>query len=286
MHHHSLIGRMAATVQSTVNLDRVPDRHTGRMAIGGQAPPGWYPDPSTYGMLRWWDGVAWTAHVAPPVPPIPSAAESHDDEDLMAGWAQAAVIIYATLAALNGLVLWATAKAWADYFHALRLQFEHLGSTQYVTPHPPVWGYLLTPLILAAEVVFLVWQYRSATTARRLGFPAMRSPGWGVGSYFVPVVNLWMPYGALRDCLPPGHPERPTVLYAWIALIVGGLLSGTLVVALPLARPVGIVLLVAMVVAEGALALFGTRTVRAIGEAHAVAVSASASASASAGVHS
>src|SRR5262245_10003853 len=30
---------------------------------------GWYPDPSNATQLRWWDGVAWTAHVAPATPP-------------------------------------------------------------------------------------------------------------------------------------------------------------------------------------------------------------------------
>ncbi len=28
-------------------------------------PAGWYPDQSAPGMLRYWDGVTWTSHVAP-----------------------------------------------------------------------------------------------------------------------------------------------------------------------------------------------------------------------------
>lgn len=36
-------------------------------------PPGWYTDPQNGAQLRWWDGVAWTAHLAPITPPQPAA---------------------------------------------------------------------------------------------------------------------------------------------------------------------------------------------------------------------
>lgn len=49
--------------------------------------PGWYPDPRIAGLLRWWDGVAWSSHTkstpATPGPPSPApvsnpAPEFHD----------------------------------------------------------------------------------------------------------------------------------------------------------------------------------------------------------------
>lgn len=38
------------------------------------SPPGWYPDPGSAGQYRWWDGNAWTAHVAPPVTGVPAGS--------------------------------------------------------------------------------------------------------------------------------------------------------------------------------------------------------------------
>ena len=34
-----------------------------------------------------------------------------------------------------------------------------------------------------------------------------------------------MPYAAVRDCLPPGHPHRRRVLHWWIAWLLAGFLS-------------------------------------------------------------
>lgn len=48
---------------------------TENMTISGpsQAPAGWYPDPGGSGLLRFYDGVAWTSHTAPAVPAAPAA---------------------------------------------------------------------------------------------------------------------------------------------------------------------------------------------------------------------
>ena len=75
------------------------------------------------------------------------------------------------------------------------------------------------PVVAAAGIVFLIWQYRAATTARALGYPARRSPALGAWSWIIPVVNLWFPYQALRDLLPPNHALRPVVLRTWLCYI-------------------------------------------------------------------
>ncbi|HEY5097954.1 MAG TPA: DUF4328 domain-containing protein, partial [Acidimicrobiales bacterium] len=114
----------------------------------------------------------------------------------------------------------------------------------------------------------LVWQYRAASTARLLSLPAAHSAGLGVGSWFIPVVNLWFPYQALRDCLPPRHPDASLVGWTWGCFLSAGLVTAVAEVLAFFGSPVGF-LMAAVALALGAgFAHFGVRTVRAIGRAH------------------
>jgi hypothetical protein len=78
---------------------------------------------------------------------------------------------------------------------------------------------LVSLAAIAAVICACIWQYRAASTARALGYQAKHSPGWGVGCWFVPIISLWMPYQAIRDCLTPGDPNRRLVKQFWICFI-------------------------------------------------------------------
>jgi hypothetical protein len=188
----------------------------------------------------------------------------------MAPWAKAATCVYPALAVAVGLVNLATASAWRAYFHSVRVLFDSFGTTGPAPrlAHIPAWVNLFIPFSLAAEVVFLIWQYRAATTARRLGYPASHSPGRGVGSYFIPLVQLWFPYQALRDCLPPDSEYRRRVLQVWLLLIVTGTINASLVVLLAEARPLGVALLVVSAALNAFLAASGYRMVQVITVTH------------------
>jgi hypothetical protein len=122
------------------------------------------------------------------------------------------------------------ASAFRAAGHHIRIAYDaaQAGRTA-PTYHDPTFANPLTVIIglatIAAVVVACIWQYRAATASRALGFPARRSPGWGVGAWFVPIVNFWIPYGSIRDCLPAGDPQRAHVLRWWLAWVSGTLLT-------------------------------------------------------------
>ncbi len=143
--------------------------------------------------------------------------------------ARVAVALPAVNYLVNLVTLRVDADQWRTTGHQLRVAFH---DAQRGVQAPPLHSATLTPVGLvvgmvtvAGVVLACIWQHRAASAARALGYPATRSPAWGVGCWFVPIVNLWMPYGAVRDCLPPGHPERARVLRWWVAWLCTTYLS-------------------------------------------------------------
>ena len=223
------------------------------------APPGWYPDPAGGPGQRWWDGYAWTEATVlpqhPPPPPWAGAGPPQGPATEVAPWAVASqrltdfnatglvneemwmvpvARVAVVMPAVYYLVTLVLQRVNADQLrsagHQLRLDWHAAQNGQ---PAPQFHGssgfspinLIVGLLALAAVVVACMWQHRAASAARALGVPSRRSPGWGVGAWFVPVVNLWVPYSAIRDCLPPDDPHRPRVLHWWIAWLVAGWVS-------------------------------------------------------------
>jgi hypothetical protein len=245
------------------------DQHTGYPG----APPGWYPDPAGGSGQRWWDGYSWNEAVVtptlPPVPPGPpgpwvaasARLASSTTVDLvrrelrMVNLAMLAVCIPALHYFTDFVVERVDNRQFhviGDHFVVMYHQIQNnQPQTTFNQSVPLSWLMGLVVLAtLGSVIVALVWQHRAASAARALGLPFTHSPGWGVGCWFVPVVNLFMPYQALRDCLPVGHGGRRLVLAWWLILM------GTWTMALMAeiatyfwATPVGVVF--------GALSLLG-----------------------------
>jgi hypothetical protein len=187
-------------------------------------------------------------------------------------------IAFPAVTAIGNIISWvANASQWRVFGHQFHVAMQAAQNNQ-TAPKltvPNSWGGLSTFLAFAgfaALIVECIWQYRAASAARALHWPAKRSPGWGVAFWFIPIVNFWMPYQAIRDCLAPTDPNRAAVLRYWlftigielgIVLTLFGLMTST---------PVGEAFaLVTGVCAVGVLAT-APRVVVAIAVAHRAAV--------------
>ena len=154
-----------------------------------------------------------------------NASELVEAELRMRNVARVAVALPAVCSIVN-LVIWrTTASRYLAVGHQFRVDWEdaqhHITAPPYHGPSALTPAGLVISLVSAVAVIFaLIWQHRAASAGRALGLPAGQSPAWGVGSWFVPVVWFWIPYMAVRDCLPPGDPRRARVLQWWIAWTV------------------------------------------------------------------
>ena len=275
------------------------------------APPGWYPDPAGGPGQRWWDGYAWTEATVlpqhPPPPPWAGAAAPQGQPTEMAPWAVATERLTADTAAqrvdderrmvplarfavavpgVYYLVTLLLQRVNADQLRSAGHQFRidwHDAQRGVAAPPYHAQGSAFTPvgllvgLVTIGAVIFAcIWQHKAATAGRALGIPSRYSPAWGVGCWFVPVVNLWMPYGALRACLPPGHPKRQHVLRWWIAALCAGILTTTAGICALVSTGVALVISVPAVVACLCFIAWAPGVVLAIASAHQEALAATA----------
>lgn len=68
---------------------------------------------------------------------------------------------------------------------------------------------ILILIFVALAVAFLVWLHRVMKNLPALGNPKTRieyTPGWAVGSFFIPFANLFMPYRAVSEAWNKSNP--------------------------------------------------------------------------------
>ena len=87
-------------------------------------------------------------------------------------------------------------------------------------------------ILFVCGVAFLMWTHRVASNVRgRIDF----SPGWAVGSYFVPILNVFQPYRCLADVWDASDPDPSADRFAprshglllgwWLAWLASGWVS-------------------------------------------------------------
>lgn len=100
--------------------------------------------------------------------------------------------------------------------------------TDYLLP----WGYVFVyagPFLFFIQVIlFCFWIHRANSNARALGAERMSfTPGWSVGWFFVPIMNIFRPYQVVREIWNSSGPgadsggndvSAPIVIKVWWGL--------------------------------------------------------------------
>jgi hypothetical protein len=116
------------------------------------------------------------------------------------------------------------------------LQLNFLSQAQHTTAEASgndlreaLTGVVQLILYIVTAIVFGRWIYRAHKNLPELGARYLRiTPGWAVGSFFVPLLNLWVPYQAMRDLAKASSlPRRweleatsPPILIWWILWVI------------------------------------------------------------------
>jgi hypothetical protein len=191
---------------------------------------GWYPDPSNPGALRWWDGTIWTSQLAPiqarpawGTPATPDPQRDLDSELKMARVTRIALPASAAIYLAYYIVVAVVAgKAIREFRHFVdQIQADPNSNPTFFSGHSSYFvtavvtfeGFTL--LLLAVQVVIMIWLFNAATFAYRAGIPARHSPIWAVLGFIVPVVNFWFPYESAADLFPPGDRRRRLAAQWW-----------------------------------------------------------------------
>ena len=70
-----------------------------------------------------------------------------------------------------------------------------------------VLGLATVAVYIATVIAFLMWLYRASNNIAAFGQRTQHSSGWAVGSFFVPIMNLFVPYQATKDIWTKSAPE-------------------------------------------------------------------------------
>jgi hypothetical protein len=100
--------------------------------------------------------------------------------------------------------------------------------------------------LLVCVIVVGRWIYRASANAHAISDEKTISPGWAVGSYFIPILNLFRPYQAMREIWLASHfrgnwhaESTPGLLVLWWSLWIGTAILGNVSLQLSLRTGVG-----------------------------------------------
>lgn len=172
-------------------------------------PPGAYPAP--WGGLGWWDGYQWSQ--------LPGTHPYGAPYQPVAGLARATQVLLGLLVASNvvGLIVdigrYRSARD-VDFGEASFEAFFGGGNGLALLV-----SLVSSIIVVPTAIVFLVWRYRiQQNLSDALGAGGLEfTPGWAVGWWFVPILNLWKPKQAMDEAWLASDPLATAGGRGWAA---------------------------------------------------------------------
>jgi hypothetical protein len=86
-------------------------------------------------------------------------------------------------------------------------------------------GLASTIVGIVTIILYCIWQYRVHSNARVFSSQIRFTPGWGVGYWFIPIINFFRPYQVMRaiDAATPAD-DRPIANMIgvwWVSYVFG-----------------------------------------------------------------
>ena len=95
-------------------------------------------------------------------------------------------------------------------------------------------GLVFLAAFIVTGIAFLKWIYRANSNCRGFGAQDMEfSPGWSIGYYFIPIMNLYRPFAAMKEIWKvSGNPANwrsatgsPLLGWWWALWLISGILG-------------------------------------------------------------
>jgi Domain of unknown function (DUF4328)/Protein of unknown function (DUF2510) len=200
---------------------------------------GWYPNPEgPAGSQRYWDGTRWTDEFKA------SGSKLHhvvgEPEPVKPLWrlrnlAIGGIVVIALIEAfsligtINRIAL---DQSFLDGGLVSREDLAHADDLDEAAAIGLVVGYLVL-----GPLTFIPWFHRAYSNLPRLGHRLLRySPGWAIGSWFIPIFNLFRPKQIANDVYRGSQPNStgreffsdpvdPLLHWWWGILLASGLVA-------------------------------------------------------------
>jgi uncharacterized protein DUF4328/uncharacterized protein DUF2510 len=181
-------------------------------------PSGWYVDPDgDSDRLRYWDGERWTdrrteansKHHRVSGDPGPFLTLSTVSRLAIGG--MVALIAIEGFSLIDDLNRIALDQSFLNDGFVGRDEVEHADNLDTISGISLLVGYLLI-----GPLTFIPWFHRAYSNLARLGFHELRyGPGWAIGSWFVPILNLFRPKQMANDIYRASDPAKPPRTNYW-----------------------------------------------------------------------